>query len=294
MKFNKSFEKNIEKSIARNIDDFIARYPNYQFTGYFIDCPDYFIDCYEWYCPVGCAATDCPDKPKKNQLPILLPSLFTQAKCPKQKKRLYMRGHIGELTQDEVKFIATHSTKLIVFRPAADISFDTPEKEHEHSALLAEFKTVKAADRQGLPRPTRQQITIAESLIKLAANLRSTRKKAWGYSLVVGNVPGIPIGQPSTTNEAAKPERAPGKSKYDDLVAAPLEQSIEDVATGKAAKLIKIKEIVAIIKQSDLFKDDDTEPTDSSIEKGVKRNPAWKNRKKALAKKRREEGLGET
>lgn len=268
----------------------MARYPNSNITDY----PDYFIDCYEWYCPGG-GCDECPFK-FRPPIPPLLPPRVTlrKGKCLKQEKRLCMRAHIGKLTNDEVKTVgdkALISASLIVLRCAADISHDTPEAEHEHSALLGRFETISAADRKKLPAQTQLQITIAVSLVKLAEHLRTTRKRAEGYSLTVGNMPGAEQPSSKTTDEDADTERS--KSKYDVLIEAMVEQSINEVVAGKAKKLISNEKIVEVLKSSDIFKDSAV-PKDSSIKKGIERNPAWKNRKKALAKARQAAGLGET
>ena len=283
-------DKSLETSVVKNIEGFMARYPNQKFADY----PDYFIDCYEWYCPGG-GCDECPFKFRPPMPPLLPPrATLKKGKCPKQEKRVHMRGHIGKLTDEEVKTVgdkALISASLIVLRCATDISHDTPEAESEHSALLERFATISAADRKKLPSQTQLQITIAVSLVKLAEHLRTTRKRAEGYSLTIGSMPGILAEQPSseTTNEDA----SLGQSKYDDLVEAMVEQSIKDVVAGKAKKLISNEEIVEVLKKSSIFEDGKV-PKDSSIKKGIERNSAWKNRKKALAKKRQEEGLGET
>ena len=194
-------DKSLAASIAKNIRGFIGRYPNYRFPDNLVDyCSVYFIDCYETYCPDGCDGADgrereCPRRPSPQHY---LPPPLLRGECPKKEKNLYMRVHIGELTEDEVKFLGSkscipydkpHALTLCIFRRAADILLDTPEERLAHYTLLKKFEEVKTADKQGLSRQQRDQITIAISAAKLAVNLRTTRKRAWGYSLVVGNVP---------------------------------------------------------------------------------------------------------
>ena len=208
-------DKSLAASIAKNIEGFIGKYPNYKFPDNLGDyCTVYFIDCYESSCPDGCDV-ECPGSAEgflpqvqptrvPGDVKSLIPILPKRGECPKKEKRVFMRAHIGELTEDEVKFIGTkscissdtpHPVTLCRFRQATDISLDTPEERLAHYTLLKKFEEVKAADRQGLSRTQRDKITIAMSAAKLAVNLRMTRKRAWGYSLVVGNVPGIPIEQ---------------------------------------------------------------------------------------------------
>jgi len=208
-------DKSLAASIAKNIEGFIGKYPNYKFPDNLGDyCTVYFIDCYESCCPDGCDV-ECPGSEEgflpqvqptrvPGDVKSLIPILPKRGECPKKEKRVFMRAHIGELTGDEVKFIGTkscissdtpHPVTLCLFRQATDISLDTPEERLAHYTLLNKFEEVKAADRQGLSRTQRDKITIAMSAAKLAVNLSMTRKRAWGYSLVVGDVPGIPIEQ---------------------------------------------------------------------------------------------------
>ncbi|MCL2744411.1 MAG: hypothetical protein FWE67_11230 [Planctomycetaceae bacterium] len=55
-----------------------------------------------------------------------------------------------------------------------------------------------------------------------------------------------------------------------------IEQSAEEVALGKEKKLYTLKKIVLILKEMVEFKD----TNDGAIERGIRREPAWKNRKK--------------
>jgi hypothetical protein len=113
---------------------------------------------------------------------------------------VYLRAHLGELTEDEVKFVRSFcgNSESCVFRQATDISLDTPEERLDHYTLLKRFDAVKAADREGLSKQAQGLITIATALVKVAVNLRTTRKRAWGYSLEVGNIPGISAEQSSS------------------------------------------------------------------------------------------------
>jgi hypothetical protein len=218
--FDKSFTKSVGENVESNIERFIAEYPNYNSTDYFVDYPVYFIDCYEWYCPAGCNV-ECPGS-DEGFLPLVLPkqdpgglrppmSLPKEGECPKKEKRVYMRVHIGKLTEDEVKYIgdSSLSRKLIDFRLATDVSLETPEEILDHHFLLERYKAEKAADRQGLSSRKKHIITVVVSLVKLAVNLRTTRKRAWGYSLVVGNIPGIPVEQSSPATPSIVPEKSP-------------------------------------------------------------------------------------
>ena len=318
------FDKSADKLIEQNTDRFISGYSNQKFTDY-PAYPDYFIDCYERYCPDGCDV-ECPGseegflpvvQPKRvsGDIQSLMPILPKSGNCPKKEKRVYMRAHIGELTEDEVKLIrdTSRADALIVFRQVEDIPRNTPEEENEHSKLLANFESFKIADRQGLSRQKRLQITIAMSVMKKASDFRKARKRAWGYASIMGNIPGISAEQPSvvkkrtkvsskrsidrtaesTANDGATTGRAPGKSKYDELVEVLVEQSIKAVVAGKAKKLITNKAMVEVLKNSNIFEDGNV-PEDRSIKRGIERNPAWINRKEALAKAWREADLGET
>jgi hypothetical protein len=198
-------DKSLGASIANNIEGFIRRYPNYPPTDYLsVYCHDYVIDCYEWCCPDGCdrGAEFC-----ERRYP---PSPYSQVSrmpshkgCPRMEKRVYTRTNIGELTEGEVKFIADIAlpATFVALRRTTDISLDTPEERLDHCTLLQKFEEFKAADRQELSRQKHHQITVVAALVKLATNLRKTRQRAWGYSLIVGNIPGIPIEQTGTPIE---------------------------------------------------------------------------------------------
>jgi hypothetical protein len=146
-----------------------------------------------------------PPLPKPGEFPGELKTLnpmvqLKRCECEKKDKRVYMRVHIGDLTEDEVRFIGVMSYNayaLCVFRRAADISLETAEENLKHSTLLERFEAVKAADRGERTWQQQLQITSAMSIVKLAAELSATRKRAWGYSLTVGNIPGLSIVQSS-------------------------------------------------------------------------------------------------
>ena len=205
-------EKSADKLIEQNTDRFLSSYSNQKFPDY-PAYPDYFIDCYERYCPEGCDV-ECPGS-EEGFLPVvqpkrlpgdvknLMPILPKPGNCPKKEKRVYMRAHIGELTEDEIKFIrdTSYTDTLIVFRPVEDIPRNTPEEENEHSGLLASFEAFKIADRQGLSRQKRLQITTVMAMMKKASDFRKARKRAWGYASVIGNVPGIPAEQGSNRED---------------------------------------------------------------------------------------------
>jgi hypothetical protein len=208
------FEKSADKFIEQNTDRFISSYSNQKFSDY-PAYPDYFIDCYERYCPDGCDV-ECPGSeegflpqilPKRvpGDVKSLIPTLPNPGNCPKKEKRVYMRAHIGELTEDEVKLIrdTSRADALIVFRQVEDIPRNTPEEEDEHTNLLLTFEAFKTADREGQSRQKRLQIATAMSVIKKAADFRKTRKRAWGYASIMGNVPGIPAEQGSNREDAA-------------------------------------------------------------------------------------------
>ena len=207
------FDQSADKLIEQNADRFLSSYSNQKFPDY-PAYPDYFIDCYERYCPEGCDV-GCPGskdgylpvvQPKGKNLKPILPNL---GNCPKKEKRVYMRAHIGELTEDEVKYIGD-TDALIVFRPVEDIPRNTPEEENEHSRLLASFEAFKIADRKTLPRQKRLQIATAMAMMKKASDFRKVRKRALCYASIIGNVPGIPAEQSVPATILASPDNVPG------------------------------------------------------------------------------------
>ena len=84
---------------------------------------------------------------------------------------------------------------------------------------------------------------------------------------------------------------------YELTVKALIEQRAEAVAEGAKKHLYTAPEIVSLLKKSDDFKkkfDDGVLPPDDTIEKGIYRTEAWKNRKKTLVDARNDVGFGET
>ena len=98
-----------------------------------------------------------------------------------------------------------------------------------------------------------------------------------------------------STAKITSPEPPPTelKKKYEDIVESLLDLHIREMVEGKRTKLMTAKEMIPSIKKSDIFKGG-KEPQNDSIVKGVRRTPAWKNRKTALDKAWKVAGLGES
>ena len=303
-----SIQQTIEKDIEKNIIRFTSSYPNFDFTGYFPTFPDYFIDCCGApFCPDGCEenSSDCPKKKKTPDNLRLKRQHWSEIRsCPKKQQLVYMRAHIGDLTKQEIECIrqVSYARTYIVFRLATEITPDSPE----HSMLLKNFEAVKTANRQGLSREDRFRVLVALAVIKLAAHLRSTRRRAWGYSLIVGNVPGIPVDQsaraaftflpnsasPTTkAKDKSKKKRKPRISKYDVAVERYLRELAEAIEQGdqkaEFAEKLSPMDIAKALHEKDIFKTKkikgiETETTITSIKDRVRRSEPWKNRKKIL------------
>jgi len=85
-------------------------------------------------------------------------------------------------------------------------------------------------------------------------------------------------------------ETETSKSKYRDFVRALVGQRIEDIVEERETKFHQIKEIISMLKKSDVFDGGDV-PPDSAIRRGIGRVPEWKTRKKALAEARQKAGV---
>jgi len=301
-----SIQQTIEKDIEKNIIRFTSSYPNFDFTGYFPTFPDYFIDCCGTpFCPDGCEenSSDCPKKKKTPDNLRLKRQHWSEIRsCPKKQQLVYMRVHIGDLTKQEIECIrqVSYARTYIVFRLTTEITLDSPE----HSMLLKNFEAVKTANRQGLSREDRFRVMVALAVIKLASHLRSTRRRAWGYSLIVGNVPGIPVDQSaraafkflpnsaSPTTKGSKPKQTRKReSKYEVSVENYLHKLVDLVKKGDKPQAFALNltpmDVALALQKKEKFKTVKIKGVEhevkiESIEDRVGRSKAWKNRHNIL------------
>ena len=305
----KFISEEIEKLTEDNITRFISSYPNYDFTGYFPDFPKYFMDCCGVpFCPDGCEdnSPGCPKKEKEptGNLKAQMAYNSTIRGCPNRRVRVHLRAPIGDLTDQEKECIRQKAGTYIIFHRVDDISPDSPD----HAMLLKNFETYKTANRQDMSREDRIRINVALALIKLAAHLRATRRRAWGYSLVVGNVPGIPIKlkqserdafrsatdpqtAETTKNETQAKERKPRRSKYEEGVQNYLHNLVVSVKEGDLSQDFALKltplVVAGALKEKPEFKTvkikgEVREVKIESIEDRVGRTKTWKNRNDIL------------
>ena len=261
--FDKCNDKSLGTSIVKNVAEYRERYPNYRI----IDCPDYFFDCYEYYCPENCPNNypgGC-DEPKKivetRGFQVPLP-------CSNVEKRVYMRGSLGNLTEEESKFLIFDYDKfLIFFRRTTDIPLDTPEENIKHSRLLDMFDYVCDNNMSNLPIPKRTQINITQKMIRVSVAIRELRDTMCTYYYCMKYFEGLPIELPSSLatlsttpgNSSTPPtvsgatQGAKGKTANEKLQDFILENPECQAWTSKKLA-VQIGETAETVRQTDTWK----------------------------------------
>jgi hypothetical protein len=187
-------------------------------TEHFFDCHEYFVDCCKNCCPDGCDkqnTLEClPNFESVNETPVGVTkdlgsgtTLFFRytkltrmfPKCSDYKQRVYMRGSLGKLTEDDIKFLGfNYDEFLIFFRRATDIPLDTPEESLEHSRLLDVFES-NVVNGKMYPDANCMdiQINIAKRIFIIAEATRELRERMCYNLYKYKHVMGIPVEFPS-------------------------------------------------------------------------------------------------